>query len=114
MEQKDGIISNIIYKKKPIATKSTDGVYFIRIYKTNRDEIVIVTIYNTLTAIEATFSPDTSIKLKYRSTYFPRCFSIPSRSNDSIPIKTQKYKCFLANHNYENEHSKKCRDINDG
>ena len=55
MEQKDGIVSNIIYKKKPIETKSTDGVYFIRTSKTNLDEIAIWTIYNTLTEIEATF-----------------------------------------------------------
>ena len=55
MEQKDGIVSNIIHKKKPIETKSTDGVYLIRTSKTNLDEIAICTIYNTLTEIEATF-----------------------------------------------------------
>jgi len=55
MEQKDGIVSNIMYKKKPIETKSIEGVYFIRTSKTNLDEIAIWKIYNKLTEIEATF-----------------------------------------------------------
>jgi len=55
IEQKDGIVSNILYKKKPVETKSTDGVYFIRTSKTNLDQTAIWNIYNTLTEIEATF-----------------------------------------------------------
>jgi len=55
IEQTDGIVSNIIYKKKPIETKSTDGVYFIRTSKKDLTETDIWSIYNTLTEIEGTF-----------------------------------------------------------
>lgn len=53
--EKDGIVSNIICKKKTIETKTTDGVYFIRTSKKELQEIDIWKIYNTLTEIEATF-----------------------------------------------------------
>ncbi len=55
MEQKEGIVSNIVYKRKTMETKFTDGVYFIRTSKTNLEEASIWAIYNTLTEIEATF-----------------------------------------------------------
>jgi transposase len=55
IEQKDGIVNNIIYKKKPIEKKTTDGVYFIRTSKKNLKETDIWNIYNTLTEIESTF-----------------------------------------------------------
>lgn len=55
MEQKEGIVGNIVYKKKTMETKPTHGVYFIRTSKTDLGEASIWAIYNTLTEIEATF-----------------------------------------------------------
>lgn len=53
--EKQGVVSAIVYKKKPVETKATDGVYFIRTSSENLNETAIWEVYNTLTEIEATF-----------------------------------------------------------
>ena len=53
--ENQGIVSNIIFKKKALETKTTDGVYFIRTSKKDLQETDMWMIYNTLTEIESTF-----------------------------------------------------------
>jgi transposase len=53
--EKEGTVTNVIYKKKNTEIKSTDGVYFIRTSRKELSETDIWSIYNTLTEIESTF-----------------------------------------------------------
>lgn len=55
LEQKEGVVTEITFTKKPVELRPEDGVYFIRTSKQDLKENDIWMIYNTLTEIEATF-----------------------------------------------------------
>lgn len=55
VESEKGIATKLIYKKKQVKPRSTQGVYFLRTSKPNLDQKDFWNIYNTLTEIEATF-----------------------------------------------------------
>jgi len=55
-QEKDGMVIHISYTKNQLPQpKETHGVYFLRTTLKQNDEKTLWTIYNTLTAIEATF-----------------------------------------------------------
>ncbi len=55
VESEKGIATKLIYKKKQVKPRNTQGVYFLRTSKPNLDQKDFWNIYNTLTEIEATF-----------------------------------------------------------
>jgi len=55
VESEKGIATKLIYKKKQVKPRVTQGVYFLRTSKSNLDQKDFWNIYNTLTEIEATF-----------------------------------------------------------
>lgn len=55
VQEKDGIATNITWKRKPLKSGAQEGVYFIRTSLPQTDEKMVWDIYNTIREIEEAF-----------------------------------------------------------